>query len=275
MTIDLGFAGKTAVVIGGGGDAGRAAAMMLAASGARVVLSGRTREPLDEAARAIIDAGGEALAVPVDLGSTDSVEALVARARDAFGRIDLLANTAGPFPMTALRDGGPGPLYGTDASWEEAFEGVFMTAARLTRAILPGMIAQGSGSIVHLGSNSARDYSAFTGQFGAMKAALVHAVKNWAREGAPNGVRVNAVLPGWIRGTNVDKSVHDRAEQDSVDLREAEKRTMGTHGLANYWMQRMGRPEEYAGAIVFLLSDLASYVNGALVPVDGGSATWS
>lgn len=273
--MDMGFSGKTAIVVGAGGDAGRATAQLLAREGASVVLAGRKRESLEETHGIIAREGGNAMAVPVDLSSGESVEALIQQAARTYGRIDLVANTAGPFPMKALSDGGPGPLFGDDESWDEAFENVFISAARLTRAVLPAMKQQGGGAIVHLGSNSARDYSAFTGQFGAMKAALVHAVKNWARDAAPHGVRVNAVLPGWIRGDNVERMVETKAAELGVDMRQAERAAMGEHGLSHYWMQRMGKPEEYAGAIVFLLSSLSSYVNGALLPVDGGSASWS
>ncbi len=273
--MDMGFSGKTALVIGAGGDAGRATALLLAREGANVVLAGRKRETLEETLAIISRESGNALVAPVDLTSGEGIDATIQQAIGAYGRIDLVANTAGPFPMKALKEDGLGPMFGSDESWQEAFENVFMSAARLTRAVLPAMKQNGGGAIVHLGSNSARDYSAFTGQFGAMKAALVHAVKNWARDAAPHGVRVNAVLPGWIRGANVERMVEAKAQELGVDMREAERAAMGEHGLSHYWMQRMGKPEEYAGAILFLLSDLASYVNGALLPVDGGSASWS
>lgn len=273
--MDMGFDGKVAIIVGAGGDVGRACARMLAREGAKVVLAGRNSDKLDETSRLITDAGGIAAAVPTDLAVPTAADELATKAMVAYGRIDLLANTAGQYPMLALKDGGPGPMFGSDASWAEAFENVFMTAARLTRAVMPQMKQQGGGAIVHLGSNSARDFSAFTGQFGAMKAALLHAVKNWARDGAPHGVRVNCVMPGWIRGENVEKMVEGKAAELGVSMREAEKAAMGEHGLSHYWMQRMGRPEEYAGAIAMLLSDLSSYVNGALVPVDGGSASFA
>jgi 3-oxoacyl-[acyl-carrier protein] reductase len=164
-------------------------------------------------------------------------------------------------------------MYGSDESWAEAFDNVFMTATRLMREAMPIMKAQGHGAVVHMGANSARHYSSMTAQFGAMKAALVHAVKNWARDGAPHGVRVNAVLPGWIKGGKVEQRIQDIASRTGVSFEQAEREmVMGRDGI--YWTPRMGRPDDYADAIVFLLSDRASYINGALLPVDGGSPVW-
>lgn len=271
--MDLGLEGKVAIVAGASADAGRAAALLLGREGARLILSGRRGDALEEVASAIKDAGGWALAVPADLTEPGAADALVQQAVDACGRVDLLANTVGPFPLKAYGAGGPGPIYGDDDGWAEAFNGIFMSATRLTRAVMPHMKAQGAGAIVHLGSNSARYYSPMTGQFGAMKAALVHVIKNWARDAAPHGVRVNAVLPGWIKGENIAKRVAQSARESGTSEAEAEREMARGHDNL-YWTPRMGRPEEYASAMAFLLSERASYINGALLPVDGGSPVW-
>jgi 3-oxoacyl-[acyl-carrier protein] reductase len=271
--MDLGLAGKSALVVGAGADIGRETALALAAEGAKVVLAGRRREALEETAGRVRASGGWAEIAPGDLADPDAAERLATQALAAAGRIDLLVNTAGPFPVRGLDPKGPGPLYGDDASWAEAFDGVLMTAVRLTRAVLPQMKAQGAGAIVHLGANSARYYNPMTAQFAAMKAALVHAVKNWARDAAPHNVRVNAVLPGWIRGERALQRLDQAAKAAGASPAEAERDMVAGHDNL-YWTPRMGRPEEYASAIVFLLSERASYINGALLPVDGGTPVW-
>lgn len=271
--MDLGLEGKTAIVVGAGADVGRAAALALARERVRVILVGRRREPLEDTAVLVQAAGGKAHVLPGNLGESTSVRRIVEEAQSVTGSIDLLANTAGPFPMVGADANGLGPMYGNDASWSQAFDGVFMTAARLAREVMPLMKARGSGAVVHLGANSARYYNPMTAQFGAMKAALVHAVKNWARDGIKHGVRVNAVLPGWIKGERIAQRLRSGAASAAAPIEQVEQDMITGHDKL-YWMPRMGRPEEYADAIVFLLSERASYINGALIPVDGGSPVW-
>lgn len=271
--MELGLDGKWALVVGAGADIGRETALILADEGANLVLSGRRREALEATAAEVREMGAQATVAAVDLADPLGPERLTRETLAVAGRIDLLVNTAGPFPVRALAPGGPGPLYGDDDSWAEAFDNVFMTAARLTREVLPLMKAQGSGAIVHLGANSARYYNPMTAQFAAMKAALVHAVKNWARDSAPHGVRVNAVLPGWIRGERMAERLVRTSVDTGVAVGQVERDMVAGHD-ALYWTPRMGRPREYADAIAFLLSERASYINGALVPVDGGTPVW-
>lgn len=274
MAFDLGLTGQRAIVVGAGKDVGHELALGLAREGARVVLAGRKREPLEETAAAIAALGSEAHVVPVDLHEPHGADRLAEQTRAMLGGIDLVGNTAGVFPTSRLGPGHPSPAIGIDEGWNEAFEWVLMSAVRLTRAVLPGMIAQGHGAMVHLGANSSRDFRAMTGQFGAMKAALAHVVKNWAREGGAAGVRVNAVHPGWIKGIGVVAQVTKAAEAAGISFDEQERAQVGNHG-DHYWTPRMGRPSEYADAMLFLLSARAGYINGAMLPVDGGSPSWS
>jgi len=211
--------------------------------------------------------------LPANLARAEAVAQLVAETLRMAGRIDLLVNTAGQFPLRGLNPNDHGPIYGDDESWTEAFDNVLLIAVRLMREIMPVMKAQRGGAVVHLGANSARYYNPMTAQFGAMKAALVHAVKNWARDGAAHGVRVNAVLPGWIRGEGAVARLEQAAREAGVPLDEMERRQVVGHDNL-YWTARMGTPAEYADAIVYLLSPRASYINGALMPVDGGSPVW-
>lgn len=271
--MDLGITGKGALIVGAGKDVGRELAVVLAREGARVALSGRQTQPLEDTAAIVRAAGGEAHVLPADLTDPQGADRLAEAACAVLGQIDLVGNTAGVFPTSRLGPGNPPPAFGIDEGWNEAFAWVLMPAVRLTRAILPGMIARGSGAMVHLGANSARDYRAMTAQFGAMKAALAHTVKNWAREGGSAGVRVNAVQPGWIKGEAVTNGIEAAAKAAGRTLPEQERAQIEGHP-GHYWTPRMGRPAEYADAMAWLLSDRASYINGALLPVDGGSAAW-
>jgi len=200
-----------------------------------------------------------------DLRRPQSGERIVERALGAFGRIDVLVNTVGPFPR-----GVADPAFADDDSWREAFDGVFMPAVRVCRAALPAMKAAGAGAVVNLAANSARHFSASTAQYGAMKAALVHITKNWARDAAPHGVRVNAILPGWIRTEALGGKVQSMAAQSGASEADVEQGMIEQHG-STFWSRRMGRPQEYADLIAFLVSDRATYINGALIPIDGGS----
>ncbi|WP_166944039.1 SDR family oxidoreductase [Sphingopyxis panaciterrae] len=265
--MDLGLDGKIALVAGAGRDLGRATAVTLAREGAHVLLGGRSADMLEETAALIRGDGGRAGIHVFDAMDGDSVAAAVAAILAVHGRIDLFANTVGPFPA---REPGTAPPYGSDASWLAAFDRIFLTAARLGRTVVPAMKAAGQGAVVNVLANSVRHYSESTAQYGAMKAALAHLVKNLARDVAGSGVRVNAVLPGWIRTAALDGAIASQAAEAGVSPREIERRMMAGHGAA-FWGDRMGAPQEYADAIVFLLSERASYINGALVPVDGGS----
>jgi len=268
--MDLSIKGKSALVFGAGADVGRATALRLATEGARVGLVGRNRDTLQSTADEIVALGGLTLPVPADARRGEEILRAVAAVGEAFGEIELVANTIGPFPFPA-----PGadvaPAYADDASWAEVFETIFMTGVRISREVMPILKAAGRGAVVHLASASVRYYNPRTAQYAAMKAALAHATKNWARDGAPHGVRVNTILPGWIRGARVAGALEDRARAEGRAVSDIEHE-MVARPEGPFWAQRMGRPDEYAAVIAFLLSECAAYMNGALVPVDGGTA---
>jgi len=236
------LAGKRALVTGGTSGIGRATAEALAREGAHVLVSGRSDARGAEVVAAIRKAGGEAEFVRADLGNVDDVRALAARASD----IDVLVNNAGVFPA--------GPTHELpESEFDEAFAVNVKAPFLLTAAIAPRMAERGSGAIVNVTTMVAEFGMAGLSAYGASKAATALLTKVWAAEYGPLGVRVNAVSPGPTSTPGTE------AMGEGFDA------IVSTIPLG-----RAARPEEIAETIVFLASDRASYLNGAVVPVDGG-----
>jgi NAD(P)-dependent dehydrogenase (short-subunit alcohol dehydrogenase family) len=243
MTSEL--SGKTALVTGGTSGIGRAAALALARLGARVAVSGRDDQRGNQVVKEIIAAGGQGEFISADLKDAASARALAARAIERLGKVDILVNTAGMYPF--------GP---TETMTEEDFDAVFDLNVRavffLVAALAPTMADRG-GAIVNLSTMMADQGYVGTSLYGASKAAVVSMTKSWAAEYGPRGVRVNAVAPGPTR------------TEGTVVMGEA---------LDEYAaLAPAGRPataEEIAEAIAFLASDRASFIHGAVLPVDGG-----
>jgi NAD(P)-dependent dehydrogenase (short-subunit alcohol dehydrogenase family) len=236
------LAGKRALVTGGTSGIGRAAAVALAREGAHVLVSGRSEERGAEVVEAITADGGEAEFVRADLESSDDVRALGERAAD----VDILVNNAGVFPGGATHEL-------AEAAFDEAFAVNVKAPFLLTAAIAPRMVERGGGSIVNVTTMVAEFGMAGLSAYGASKAAVALLTKAWAAEYSPKGVRVNAVSPG--------PTITPGTEP------------MGDGFAAIVSTVPLGRaaaPEEIAEMIVFLASDKASYLNGAVIPVDGG-----
>jgi NAD(P)-dependent dehydrogenase (short-subunit alcohol dehydrogenase family) len=239
--------GTTALVTGGTSGIGRAAAVALAARGAHVVLSGRDAARGETAVAAIRGAGGTADFVPADLADADSARALADRAVElGGGHVDVLVNSAGIFPF--------GPTAGTTQADLDQVLAINVAAPYfLVAALAPAMAERGHGAIVNVTTMVAEFGAAGMGLYGASKAALVLLTKSWAAEFGPSGVRGNAVSPGPTR-TEGTAAMGEALDQ------------LAAAGPAG----RPGRPEEIADAIVFLATEEASFVHGAVLPVDGG-----
>jgi len=244
-----GLAGGVALVTGAGQGIGEAVALALAKEGVAVAVNGRSRAKLDRVVAEIVAAGGRALAVPARVERADEVAAMTAATIAEFGRVDYLVNNAGISRPAAFLDL-------SEEDWDANIDINLKGAFLVSQAVARHMVAKKRGAIVNLCS-----IASFGGQEGragycASKAGLLGLTRVMAVELAARGVRVNAVAPGLIGTEMISRNIPE-SFLDEIIL---DRKPMG----------RLGKPNEVAEAILFLLSEGASYLTGAILPVDGG-----
>ena len=261
--VELGIAGKVAIVTGASKGIGRATAAALGAEGARILLSARGAAALEEAVADLRARGVDAAGQVADALAPGAAGALRDAALERWGRIDIVVNNAG---------GGPA---GTDRvkdfdeeAWVETFRLNVTSAMALTLACVADMAGRRWGRVVNVASSAGRDPDARFAAYGAAKAALLHATRTASLAYAREGVLVNAVLPGLTRTEGVLSGYEEAAAATRRTPEEVEARMMQLQPIA---MGRTGRPEEVAGAIAFLCSEQASWMTGVLLTVDGGT----
>ena len=247
--------GKVALITGGGSGIGAATARRFAASGAKVVVTGRRQGMIDDVAAQV---GG--LAIAGDVSDELHCRRLVEAAMREFGGLDILVASAGVETFGSATD--------VDLDqWREVLrvnlDGVLLSA----RAAIPAMRQRGGGAIVVLGSVASLFSPPQFTAYVTSKHALVGLTRSLAVDYSPEGIRVNAVCPGWTRTEMGDRTLETLGQMHGLDLEEAVR-----WGSRNYPLRRAADPSEIANAIEFLASDDASYVTGAVLPVDGGAS---
>jgi 2-deoxy-D-gluconate 3-dehydrogenase len=242
--------GRVAVVTGGNGGIGLGMARGMAAAGAAIVVAGRNREKSGRAVKELEGLGAQAVAIEVDVTDEASVNALVRRAAERWGRLDVLVNNAG----TNIRKP---PQDLTLAEWRQVLDTNLTSAFLCSRDVYPIMKAHGGGKIINIGSMMSIFGASFAPAYGASKGGMVQLTKALATAWAPDNIQVNAVLPGWI-----DSELTIRARREVPGLHESV--------LARTPARRWGVGDDLSGIAVFLASAASDFVTGTAIPVDGG-----
>ena len=238
---------RVAVVTGASRGIGRSIAERLAADGRLVVLVSRSRDALDEVRRAIEQAGGSAEVRPCDVGDTEALGGMIEAVTSTHGRLDILVNNAG-----ITRDGLI--LRMSDADFDDVINVNLRSAFVACRAAARPMMRGRFGRIVNIGSVTGLVGNAGQANYAAAKAGLVGLTKTLAKELGSKGITANLVAPGFVE-TNMLDSLPPKAKEEIA----------GTVPV-----RRLGRPEEIAHVVSFLASDLAGYMTGQVLVVDGG-----
>lgn len=241
--------GRVALVTGAGSGMGRHFVKTLSEAGAKVICAARRTELTESIAAEIRKAGGQAMAVSLDIGDTDSVTRAFDEVERTFGTVDLLVNNAGQIVFAPFPDI-------SDEQWNNLINVNLSGCMRMSREFSKRLIAKGKpGSIVNITSITGQQTKPYLAIYGTAKAALIHFTKQLAIDLLPHNIRANSIAPGYFRTEMVDWYFDSEAGKAEVE---------------NLPAKRVGLLEELDGPLLLLASDAGSYMNGAIVPVDYG-----
>jgi dehydrogenase/reductase SDR family protein 4 len=242
--------GRVALVTGGSRGIGRAVSLALAEAGARVAVSSRKQDACAAVVDEIAERGGEAMATPGHAGRAEDAARVVGEVMERWGRLDVLVNNAATNPEF-------GPLLShSSAAIDKTFEVNLEGPLNFTREAVRAWMGEHGGSVVNLASIAGLSPDQGMGAYSASKAALISVTRSLARDLGRQGVRVNAIAPGVVR-TDLARML---VETPEIRDRILERSALG----------RIAEPDEIAGPVLWLASDAASYVTGAVILVDGG-----
>jgi len=245
----LDLKGKVAIITGGAQGIGKSIATQLAQAGANVVIADVMEEVAKSTAQEISQKGNEAISIRVDVSSLSSVEEMVKKTLDKFGRIDILVNNAGITRDSLV-------MRMKEEDWDLVLDINLKGAFNCIKTVSPIMMKQKSGKIVNIASIVGIIGNAGQANYSASKAGLIALTKTCARELASRRINVNAVAPGFIQTSMTERLPAQVKEKLSSQIPFGE----------------IGKPEDVASAVLFLVSEKASYITGEVIKVDGGMA---
>ena len=254
--MDLGLKGKVAIITGSTEGIGKATALNFAQQGAKVAICSRDAEKVIHAVAEIEAAGGEVLGMAADISKAADIEQFINAVAAKFGRIDILVNNAGSSQRGAF-------LETEDAKWAADFELKVFGAIRCTRLAVPHMIKQGGGRVINITNVAAKQPGAGSGPTSISRAAGLALTKMLSKEFAAQNILVNTVVIGKIKSGQHERTRKKLGLEPAVYFKQI---------ASDIPMGRVGETGEAADAIVFLASNMASYVTGTSINLDGGTS---